>query len=98
MISRNKAKIEDKLRAIKEIYPSRDCFSVVCDFSKQTTIAQYRELVKSSGVDKIDIGIICLNAGVFNIGALDLIEDERYEQVWNVNGLHVVYLMKALVD
>ena len=39
-----------------------------------------------------------MNAGVFNIGALDLIEDDRYEAVWSVNGLHTVYLMKALVD
>ena len=34
MISRNKAKMEEKLQAIKEKHPSRDCFSVVCDFSK----------------------------------------------------------------
>ena len=25
-----------------------------------------------------------------------MITNERYEQVWNVTGMHVVYLMKAL--
>ena len=96
MISRTKTKMDTKLEEIKMKYPERDCFSVVCDFSKLTTMAAYRELVESAGLNKLDIGVLCLNAGVFNIGPLDLIEDERYEQVWNVTGLHNVYLMKAL--
>ena len=44
----------------------------------------------------MDIGVLCLNAGVNNPGPVDLISDERYEAVWNVNGLHVIYLLKAL--
>ena len=34
MISRNKAKMDEKLEEIKAKHPSRDCFSIVCDFSK----------------------------------------------------------------
>ena len=30
------------------------------------------------------------------MGPIDLVDDERYEAVWNVTGLHNVYLLKAL--
>ena len=59
-------------------------------------MAEYRALVTDSGIDKLDIGILCLNAGLASMGPIDLVEDERYEAVWNVTGLHNVYLMKAL--
>ena len=32
------------------------------------------------------------------MGPLDLVDDKKYETVFNVNGLHPVYLMKALVQ
>jgi len=85
-----------KIKELKEQFPLIDCFSVVCDFSKLTTMAEYRALVTDGGIDKLDIGILCLNAGLGNMGPIDLVEDERYEAVWNVTGLHNVYLMKAL--
>ena len=59
-------------------------------------MTQYRDFVSESGLDKLDIGILCLNAGVVNLGPIDLIEDDRYEAMWNVTGLHNVYLLKAL--
>ena len=96
MISRSKDKMDIKIQELKEKHPLIDCFSVVCDFSKLTTMASYRELVTESGLDKLDIGILCLNAGLINSGPIDLIDDARYEAVWNVTGLHNVYLMKAL--
>ena len=85
-----------KIKELKEKFPLIDCFSVVADFSKMTTMADYRALVTDSGIDKLDIGILCLNAGLASMGPIDLVEDERYEAVWNVTGLHNVYLMKAL--
>ena len=85
-----------KIKELKEQFPLIDCFSVVADFSKMTTMAEYRALVTDSGIDKLDIGILCLNAGLASMGPIDLVEDERYEAVWNVTGLHNVYLMKAL--
>ena len=59
-------------------------------------MAEYRDLVATSGLEDLDIGVLCLNAGIFNVGPIDLIEDDRFEAVWNVNGLHNVYMLKAL--
>ena len=61
-------------------------------------MAQYRNLVATSELQNLDIGILCLNAGVANVGPIDIVEDERYEANWNVTGLHNVYLLKALVQ
>ena len=57
---------------------------------------QYNDLVAKSGLAELDIGVLCLNAGVRSLAPIDLSSDDDYEAVWNVNGLHVVYLLKAL--
>ena len=90
--------MEMKIEELKETYTHIKFISVVCDFSKITTMAQYRELVEQGGINKLDIGIICLNAGLGAPGAIDQVEDERYESVWSVNCLHPAYLLKALVN
>ena len=42
--------------------------------------------------------MLCLNAGLALLGPVDLVDDKKYETVWNVTGLHNVYLLKALVQ
>ena len=42
--------------------------------------------------------MLCLNAGVNHIGTIDLIDDAKFDVTFNVNGLHVVYLLKALTN
>ena len=96
IISRNKKKIDSKLEEIKERYPKAQTKGIVCDFSKLTSMQQYNDLVAESGLDELDIGVLCLNAGIGTLAPIDLASDESYEAVWNVNGLQVVYLLKAL--
>jgi len=98
MISRSKEKCDGKLKEIKEKYPEVDVRSHGCDFSKIMTLADYRNLVKQSGLMDIDIGILALNAGLLAKGQLDLIDDQPYQDIWTVNTLQVVYLLKALAD
>ena len=96
MISRNKEKIDQKLAEIKAEYPV-EVLGVQADLSKMTTMAAYHELIKEQFPD-IDIGILCLNAGVMLPQVpYDLTRDEDVEATFHINGLHVVYLMKALV-
>ena len=42
--------------------------------------------------------MLCLNAGLALLGPVDLVDDKKYETVFNVNSLHPAYLMKALVQ
>ena len=55
-------------------------------------------MVASTELKELDIGVLCLNAGISLLGPVDLIPDHKYETVWNVTGLHNVYLLKALVQ
>lgn len=96
MISRSKDKCDEKLQEIREKYPDVETISYGCDFSKITTLAEYRDLVKRSGLLDVDIAILALNAGLQARGHLDLIDDQPYQDIWSVNFLHVVYLLKAL--
>ena len=96
MISRSKEKCDAKLEIIRQMYPSIQTKSHACDFSSITTMAEYRELVQEAGLDTIDIGIVCLNAGLNTSGLVDLIEDKNIQDIWSVNLLHVVYMLKAL--
>ena len=63
-----------------------------------TTIAEYRELANSSGLQDLDIGILCLNAGSHSPGPLDKVRDEWFEVTLRLNALHNVYLLKALAE
>ena len=66
------------------------------DFAELSTIKQYRSFVETVGLDKLDISILCLNAGIEPLGPIDRITDEQVEATFNVNSFHVVYLMKVL--
>ena len=78
MISRNKAKVDSKLEEIKAKYPQVETIGIECDFSKLSTMVQYRDLVATTELKDLDIGILCLNAGLFSVGPIDAVEDERY--------------------
>ena len=98
MISRNKDKIDLKIAEVAKKYPNIQTIGLQCDFSKLQSLAEYRDFVSTSGLDKLDIGVLCLNAGVGFMGPIDLIKDDKFEAIWTVNGLHIVYLLKALVN
>ena len=66
------------------------------DFAELSTIKQYRSFVETVGLDKLDISILCLNAGIEPLGPIDRITDEQVEATFSVNSFHVVYLMKVL--
>lgn len=42
MISRNKAKMEEKVNQLKEKFASIDVIAIECDFSKLSKIEEYR--------------------------------------------------------
>lgn len=46
----------------------------------------------------IDIGLICLNAGTYASGPMDLVDDAEFEAQYGLNVLHVVYMTKALLE
>ena len=46
----------------------------------------------------IDIGFVALNAGTYAGGPIDLVEDEAFEIQYGLNVLHVVYMIKALLE
>ena len=96
MISRNKSKIDAKLEGIKQKFPNIETIGIEADLSKLVSMADYRDFVQSSGLDNLDIAVLCLNAGLGNIGSFDLMDDSRLESMININELHVVYLLKAL--
>ena len=63
-----------------------------------TTVAEYRQLAKEQFPD-IDIGLLVLNAGVMvPYFPYDMSTDEQAESTFAINGLHVVYMTKALVE
>ena len=66
-----------------------------CDFSKLVTIQEYRDLV-ANNLASLDIGILCLNAGLVKMGNINEIDDDRLEAMWTVNCLHPIYLLQAI--
>ena len=59
-------------------------------------MADYQSFVAREFKD-LDIGILCLNAGCVVPGPTDLVSDSDFERVITLNGLHVLYLTKALI-
>ena len=41
------------------------------DFSKMSKIQDYKDLVDKAGLSQLDIGILCLNAGIGRPGCID---------------------------
>ena len=96
MISRSQSKVDEKLKEISNKYPKIETIGVECDFSKLTTLKEYRNFVDQSPLKELDIAVLCLNAGIMIPGPIDLVDDKRFEDVYRVNALQVIYLLKAL--
>ena len=96
MVSRNIAKIESRIEALQQKYPTIKFKAVAADCSTKTTVQEYTDLIENELAD-LDIGIWCVNAGCWLQGPTDLIDDASFERVFGLNGLHVVYMVKALL-
>ena len=70
---------------------------VVVDFSNLSTLEEYRTLIEKEFKD-IDIGFVCLNAGITVLGNLGDLTDKDFESVIRVNGLHVTYGAKVFLE
>ena len=76
MISRNKAKMDEKVNQLKEKYSNIEVLAIQCDFSQLSTMQEYRQLIEDNNLENLDIAILCPNAGVVgHTGCIDLMED-----------------------
>lgn len=69
---------------------------MVADFSRLSTMEEYRNLVQDD-IAKLDVGYLALNAGIVQVGLTEQVTDREFESVINVNGLQVVYFTKAML-
>ena len=56
-------------------HPSIQTRSVVADFSKMISIQEYVDLVANNFSD-MDIGVVCVNAGVASFGPFALVDNQ----------------------
>jgi len=70
---------------------------IVADFSKMKSITDYENIVQEK-LSKIDIGVLVLNAGVGTMGPFADLSNKEMEISVNVNGLHVIYFAKVIVN
>jgi short-subunit dehydrogenase len=94
MCGRNEAKINEKLASITSKVQKK---ALVIDLGSKTSIQEYREIL-SRECSGLDIVAAFLNAGSFVVGPVDLISDAQLEQIVTLNGLHVVYMAKILLE
>lgn len=96
MLSRNKEKIDSKLEGLRSRHPAIKFLGVTFDLSTKTSIRDYKDMIENE-LTGLDIGVVCLNAGCWVNGPTDLVRDSDFERVIGLNGLHVVYLTKAIL-
>lgn len=60
------------------------------------SIADYKEFVQRELCD-LKIGILCLNAGVWVAGPVDLVSDQVFENEIRLLGNGVIYFTKAIL-
>jgi short-subunit dehydrogenase len=70
---------------------------VIFDFTKQTTIKEYKEQIGDK-LDDIDIGMLFLNAGYIRVGPFAEIGAEHIERTVAINALSPIYTTKVLID
>lgn len=93
MCGRNEAKLKEQLATIPKVQTK----ALVIDLASKTSIQEYRDiLTKECG--GLDIAAAFLNAGNLVIGPVDIISDAQLEQIYTLNGLHVVYMAKILLE
>lgn len=96
MLSRNREKIDSKLEGLRSRHPAVKFLGVASDLSNKTSIREYKDMIESE-LAGLDIGVVCVNAGCWVEGPTDLVKDSDFERVIGLNGLHVVYLTKAIL-
>jgi len=96
MVSRNQVKIDQRLQEISARFPDRQYRGVQADLASMTTVAQYRDLINTK-MSGMDVGVLCLNAGCWVEGPMDLISDEDFEREIGLNAVHVVHMTKAFL-
>lgn len=96
IISRNKEKIDRRIAELKLRHPLVKYTGVQADLSAMLTVAPYKELVEKE-LTGMKIGVVCLNAGCWVDGPVDLQSDADFERTFALNGLGVVYFAKALL-
>ena len=97
IISRTTSKIETKLREISAKFPKLKTRGVTFDFSKHTTIKEYKELIGDK-LKNIDIGMLFLNAGFIEVGPFASLTPEDIESSVTINALQPIYTTKVLID
>jgi len=97
MVSRNEAKINEKLTELSAKHPQVKTRAVVFDFAEKCRIEDYREIL-GKAVEDIDIALVFLNAGHVQVGAFSAIRDNDVHKMVSINALHPIFTAKALVD
>lgn len=98
IIGRDSDKIK---RCIAEIHkevkvrPQVTLCALIVDFAKLTSIQEYE--VALAPMKMIPIDILCLNAGVADVGVFSRLEHHVCQRMLAVNALHVTYMMKVLL-
>ena len=95
MISRNKAKMEEKLNLIKKEAPGVKTMSLVVDFSRMFGIAEYETEVAAK-LQHLDVAILVVNAGVAYRGEFSKVESTGVQDTAVVNGLQYAFMAKVM--
>jgi short-subunit dehydrogenase len=66
--------MKEKLTFIKERFSKCQTMQIVADFSDLSTLDEYRKLIETN-LQGIDVGIVCLNAGITVLGNLSDLTD-----------------------
>ena len=98
IIARNEEKLKKKIAELKEKFPNCMTKSIVCDFAKISTLAEYRAAIQHQVSKLGDISLVALNAGVIRVGLSHNLTDEAVEEVVRVNALHVCFASKIFLE
>jgi short-subunit dehydrogenase len=95
IVARDEAKMTLHCNDIEQKY-SVKTKSIVCDFSKVVSIADYIQVVASQ-VAELDIAMVFLNAGGSPLATINDLTDEQTQTILRINYVHPIYLTKALL-
>lgn len=100
IVARNEQKMQEKLNEIWKECRSNDrnfkTMYIVADFVKLKTIEEYKSVIGTK-LQKLDIGVLALNAGYAEMGPFHMIDDIEVEKICQVNAVHVWYLLKVMI-
>ena len=96
IVSRNEAKINEKINELAKLYTVK-FKAVVADFAKMNSISDYQALIGDK-LEDMNIGVLCANAGMGHWGPFEDLANKEVEEVVSVNALHPVYIIKVLLQ